>query len=70
MSTRRTIGGVLLLMALCIAGIVGMLLTEGAWNAAFFALAALPLVVGGLKGRRHASRPLGRACRSPQAPRR
>lgn len=46
MKGRRALLRVLLFALAAIVGIVGMLLTEGAWNVAFFLLAGLPLVAG------------------------
>ena len=43
MKGRRALLAVALLTFV---GIVGMLLTQGAWNLAFFALAASPLAIG------------------------
>lgn len=42
----RTYALVAALALLAIAGIVGMLLSESAWDAAFFAMAACPLAFG------------------------
>jgi hypothetical protein len=46
MKGARALAAIAWLALAGIAGIVGMLLTEGAWNAAFFVLAALPLLAG------------------------
>jgi len=46
MKGRRALLAVALLTFVGIVGIVGMLLTQGAWNLAFFALAASPLAIG------------------------
>lgn len=53
MNGRNTLRGVLVLMLCAIAGIVGMLVAEGIWDRAFFALTALPLVLGGWRAWRH-----------------
>lgn len=47
MSRRRPLLPALALALAGIAGIVGMLLLEGAWDALCFALAVVPLVAGG-----------------------
>lgn len=44
-TARRTMGLVLVLALLSIAGLIGMLLAGGGWDLAFFALTALPLAV-------------------------
>lgn len=46
MNGRRTMLLVAALALLSIAGIVGMLLADGAWDGCFLALTALPLIVG------------------------
>lgn len=50
MRGRHTLPLVMSLALLCIVGIAGMLLAEGAWDWLFFAMAAAPLALGG--GRR------------------
>lgn len=47
MKARRTLLRISALALLSAAGIVGMLLADGVWDALFFMLAALPLLVGG-----------------------
>ncbi|WP_187775671.1 hypothetical protein [Luteimonas suaedae] len=49
MKGRQTLLLVTLLALACIAGIVGMLLAEGAWDWLFFAMAASPLAAGGMR---------------------
>lgn len=44
----------LILLATSLAGFFGLFLLEGGWDYAFFALSALPLVVGAWHWRRHA----------------
>ncbi len=51
MNARRTLSLVVVLALLCVGGIVGMLLADGAWDWLFFALTALPLVIGALRVR-------------------
>lgn len=46
MNGRRTLTLVLVLALICIAGIVGMLLSESALDWLFFAMTAAPLLIG------------------------
>lgn len=47
MSARRRLLRVTQLALLAAAGIIGMLLADGVWDAVCFVLAALPLLIGG-----------------------
>ena len=47
MRAPKILRRVLALALLSVAGIIGMLLVDSGWDWAFFALAALPLAVGG-----------------------
>ncbi len=51
MNARKTLSLVVAMALLSVAGIIGMLLVESAWDWAGFALAALPLMVGGWRWR-------------------
>lgn len=46
MNGRRTLALVLVLALICIAGIVGMLLSDSALDWLFFAMTAAPLLIG------------------------
>lgn len=46
MNGRRTLALVLVLALICIAGIVGMLLSESSLDWLFFAMTAAPLLIG------------------------
>lgn len=46
MTGARALCLVLALALVAIGGIVGMLLADGAWDRAYFAMTALPLLVG------------------------
>lgn len=48
----RTYAVVAALALLSVGGIVGMLLSEGAWDLLFFAMAAVPLAFGAWRQRR------------------
>lgn len=50
---KKSLRWLLVLALMAIAGIVGMLLTEGAWDRLSFALAALPLAIGAWRGWTH-----------------
>lgn len=46
MTGKRTILVTAVLAILSVAGLIGMLVVEGAWDVSFFALAIMPLLVG------------------------
>jgi bacteriorhodopsin len=62
MNGRRTLALVLVLALICIAGIVGMLLSDSALDWLFFAMTAAPLLIGAWRWR------ASRADEMPQRP--
>lgn len=53
MNVSYSLRSIVTLMLLSAAGIIGMLLADGAWDWVFLALASLPVLLGGYGAWRH-----------------